>query len=223
MFTSTRRGTGHSPKQKIAWPLATDLLRMWCAVPEHRAWAKTVHTDYNTACARLDHLILLAIYVRVHWGLYTRTRQGDPPPPTLLKQRQAESGFVVRHMFFCFFVFFCSKSESKFSRPRGCAGVGNLSKISPFFRTHHFQPKTITTRVDFTALEGNFAPLEWCYNAIVWKLKWESPRPPRLNIAVLTFRPTRFWKLTMDRWCKISSKRPNSGNRVVVQNFPQAA
>ena len=72
-----------------------------------------------------------------------------------------------------------------------------------------FPPKTTKGRVDFTAFEGNFAPLERCYNAIAWKLKGESPIPPRLNIAVSIFRQMRFWKLAMDRWCKISHKRLN--------------
>ena len=70
-----------------------------------------------------------------------------------------------------------------------------------------FSPKTIKVKVDFTAFEGNFAPLERCYNAIACKLKGESPIPPRLNIVVSTFRQMRFWKLAMDKWCKISCKR----------------
>ena len=69
--------------------------------------------------------------------------------------------------------------------------------------------KTIKSRVDFTAFEGNFAPLETCHNATVWKQKLESPVPPRLNIVVSTFRQMRFWKLAMDKWCKISNKRLN--------------
>ena len=73
-----------------------------------------------------------------------------------------------------------------------------------------FTPETRKSEVDFTAFEGNFAPLERCYNAIAWKLKGESPIPPRLNIAVSIFRQMRFWKLAMDRWCKISRKRLNS-------------
>ena len=72
-----------------------------------------------------------------------------------------------------------------------------------------FTPKTIKSEVDFTAFEGNFAPLERCYNAIVWKLKRESPIPPGLNIVVSTFRQMRFGKLAMGRWCKISCKRLN--------------
>ena len=54
-----------------------------------------------------------------------------------------------------------------------------------------FTPKTIKSKVDFTAFEGNFAPLERCYNAIACKLKGESPIPPRLNIDVSTVRLMR--------------------------------
>ena len=83
------------------------------------------------------------------------------------------------------------------------------ASLHAYWQAIMFSPKTIKVQVDFTAFEGNFAPLERCYNAIACKLKGESPIPPRLNIVVSTVRLMRFWKLAMDKWCKISLKRLN--------------